>query len=25
MIDELNCYIGQNKLSSITDIVGAVS
>jgi dihydroorotate dehydrogenase (NAD+) catalytic subunit len=25
MVDELNCYIGQNKLSSITDIVGAVS
>jgi len=25
MIDELNSYVGQNKLSSITDIVGAVS
>ena len=25
MIDELNSYVGQNKLTSITDIVGAVS
>ena len=25
MIDKLNSYVGQNKLSSITDIVGAVS
>ena len=25
MIDELNSYVGQNKFSSITDIVGAVS
>ena len=25
MIDELNSYVGQNKLNSITDIVGAVS
>ena len=25
MIDELNSYVGQNKLSSITDMVGAVS
>lgn len=25
MIDELNSYVGQNKLTSISDIVGAVS